>query len=342
MARITTQRGQVANVFWPERRYWDFGEAGTTDATAWFVIALDQHIATTGDVALAIELWPAAAAAMQWLSYQDATGSNLVNSPAGADWMDSSLKREGRVFHVNVLYWAAARAIDRLAALIGAPTVTHPEPIRTAINGLFWPRPGTHLSALHGFGDVPFPHPLAAGLYADRARGARQHYLAVVSYGRFTDRCDVLAHVLAVAWRLPDAERSRAVMRYLDDLDVQEPFPSRVWDTPFDPADPSGLVDPVADAAQDPRWRNAPFEYHNGGAWPYVGAIHALALAEVGRLADAASLLERVADANALGDWGFHEWIHGESGEPAGAPDQTWNAGAFLWADAVIRERTAS
>ncbi len=63
-----------------------------------------------------------------------------------------------------------------------------------------------------------------------------------------------------------------------------------------------------------------------------MGAFHAVALAGVGRKQEAEGLLERVAAANRVGEWGFHEWLHGRSGEPGGAPAQTWNAGAFVLA----------
>ena len=80
--------GQVLNVYWPERGYWDWGEGGTTDATAWLVIALAEHVTATGRDALAAELWPAVESALRWLSYQEITGSGLIDSPAGGDWME--------------------------------------------------------------------------------------------------------------------------------------------------------------------------------------------------------------------------------------------------------------
>ena len=39
LAELSTPLGQVPNVYWPDRGYWDWGEGGTTDATAWLVIA---------------------------------------------------------------------------------------------------------------------------------------------------------------------------------------------------------------------------------------------------------------------------------------------------------------
>ena len=39
LARLQTTTGQIPNAWWPGRRYWDFHEAGCTDATCLFVVA---------------------------------------------------------------------------------------------------------------------------------------------------------------------------------------------------------------------------------------------------------------------------------------------------------------
>ena len=86
----------------------------------------------------------------------------------------------------------------------------------------------------------------------------------------------------------------------------------------------------------DKRWHNEPWTYHNGGIWPYIGGFHVVALAESDMEQQAEELLQALARANSVGRnderWQFHEWLHGESGEPAGAARQAWNAGTFVMA----------
>jgi len=329
LAAHTPPSGRVPAVVWPDGSA-DWGEAGAVDAPSWFVIALEHHVAATDDDAVAAELWPTALAAISWLGSQDVTGWGAIESPAAADWMDSSLTRSGQVFHVNVLYAWALRSAARLAVRMGIDPPADPDATARAVNALFWPETGTDLGSLvHGTPPREFPHPLARDLYRAAARPDRRHYLAAVSYGHAVDRCDVLANVLAVVSGLA-GPRAGAVLDTLDALDVAEPYPSRTWPAPIPPDDPDRLLDPVADARQDPRWRNPPGAYHNGGVWPYIGAFHAAALAIAGR-SDAAAMLDGVAAANRLGD-GFPEWIHATTGMPGGAPLQTWNAGAYLWA----------
>ncbi|GMQ86103.1 MAG: hypothetical protein BMS9Abin07_1676 [Acidimicrobiia bacterium] len=341
LAGKATPLGQLPAAYWPERAYWDWGESGTTDATAWFVIALAEHVDATDRETVAGELWPYVERAMSWLAHQDVTGTGLVDSPTGASWMDSTLSPSGRVFHVNVLYhWAAAGA-TRLADRLGIESPVDATLIAAAIDGLFWPAPGGDMAELNIVRYphqvvLEMPHPLAASEYVRLASADRRHYLASVAYGRFVDRCDVLAHCLGIVSGLIDATRSSSVLGYLADSDCAEPYPSRTWPTPFLPGEPGGLLDTDADVLQDPRWRNPPGSYHNGAVWPYIGAVHALAAAVAGQGERAAELLAGTAEANRLGDWGFHEWITVPAGEPQGARDQTWNAGAYLWAYSLI------
>lgn len=341
LAELSTPLGQVPNVYWPDRGYWDWGEGGTTDATAWLVVALAEHVAATGREAIAAELWPNVERALRWLSYQDVTGTGLVDSPAGGDWMDGTVRRAGRVLHVNVLYWWAATGAARLAERLGTALPVDPALIAAAIDGLFWPSEGSDLADLSiaGFPDgatAEFPHPLAAGEYQRLIVPDRRHHVALVSFGQFVDRCDVLAESLSIASGLVDGERALTILDYLDETDCAEPYPSRTWPEPFVAGEPRGLLDTGADALQDPRWRNPPGSYHNGAIWPYIGGAHTVAAAVAGRIERANELLDGVAVANQLDDWGFHEWIEVPSGRPDGAPDQTWNAGAYLWAYSML------
>ena len=57
-----------------------------------------------------------------------------------------------------------------------------------------------------------------------------------------------------------------------------------------------------------------------------------LALAQLGRSALAWHELAALARVNALGDWRFTEWFHGETLQAMGMAGQSWNAATFLLA----------
>lgn len=337
LARLQSPLGQIPGAYWPERRLWDWGEAGCTDASAWFVIVLADLHRATGDAAIVERLWPSAERAFTWLRYQDANNTGLLNAPEAGDWMDSSLGRGGKVLHVNVLYYWAALSLEHLAGMVGRAPAVDPADVRRRINLLFWPEEGADLAELLSHvpyppGAAAFPHRASPVAFAQAAE-ERRFYLSHVVHAAFVDRCDVLANLLGVATGVADSSRAALILDYLDEAAVAEPYPTRTWPEPVtEEHDPWGMWNRPAEAAIPARWRNPPFQYHNGAVWPYVGAFHAAARAAVGRKQEAEDLLERVAAANRVGEWGFHEWLHGRSGEPGGAPAQTWNAGAFVLA----------
>ncbi|HET9017761.1 MAG TPA: hypothetical protein VFN57_19315, partial [Thermomicrobiaceae bacterium] len=351
LARLQSPLGQIPNAYWPARGYWDWGEAGCTDATALFVIAAEHHVRATGDAALAAALWPAVGRALTWLRYQDANNVGLIDSPAGGDWMDSTLNRHGKVFHVNVLYQRAAWAAERLAGGLGQPAVADAEGIRRRLNLLFWPEAGADFAGLLAHvtrqpgADASWPHQSTRGAWQAAVSPDRWHYLAGVSWGRVTDVCDVLANLLAVLWGVAEGERAGWVLDGLAAAGVDTPYPSRCWPDAIGAEGPGGELLQAAEGLQHPRWRNPPYHYHNGAVWPYVGGFSVLAHLRAGRRADAEAQLAALAAANRLGEgraWGFHEWIEPRTGQPLGAADQAWNAGMYLLAYRAVADGAAT
>jgi glycogen debranching enzyme len=85
--------------------------------------------------------------------------------------------------------------------------------------------------------------------------------------------------------------------------------------------------------------QNYPFQYHNGGCWPFAGGFWALLLHRLGWRNQGWQALEQLAAANQVGGWGFNEWLHGESGEPLGMPGQSWNAALYILARQALGDK---
>ncbi|MGD0834316.1 MAG: amylo-alpha-1,6-glucosidase [Candidatus Dormibacteria bacterium] len=348
LARLQTATGQVPNAWWPARRYWDFHEAGCTDATCLFVVAASQHLAAHPDAGLQRRLWPHLRRAARWLADQDANQFTLIDSPSGGDWMDSSLQRSGKLLYVNVLYHRALTGMAALAPAGGDRYRGRAELLRRALDLLLWPEEGSdHVALLEGAGHPPgarpsFPHPIGPAARRAAIREDRGHYISHMDGGRYVDECDVLGNVLAVLYGVAGAERSRRIMEFLHRSDAARPYPMRTYTRSFDAADRWGMYRRDLDAFQDPRWRNPPGRYHNGGVWPFIGGLYVVALDRVGMRSEARAELSRLAAANRLSAdperaWGFHEWIDATTGEPGGAPAQSWSAGTYLLAVQAMR-----
>ena len=341
LAGHVSDKGQVPTAVWADRGYWDWGDAGSVDASAWYVIALAEFSRTTGHLDLVRELWPTAVGALKWLSFQDANNLGLIDSAPASDWMDSSLSRSGKVLSTNALFYWAARSAEQLAETIGEAPPLDSADVGRRLNTLFWPTGDQPLISLLDHVAYPsrpdrFSHPTAEAAFTEAVRSDRSFYVAAVEYGRFVDECDVLANLLSIVSGAADQTRTEVILDYLDAEQAAEPYPTKTWPHPIEPgSDRWGLFNVEADRLQDPRWKNPPGSYHNGGIWPYIGGFHALALKQASRDDAASDLLQQLAEANHLatsGEWGFHEWIHPATGEPAGSPHQTWNAGTYALA----------
>lgn len=334
MRRTSTPLGQIADVARPEAGYWDWGDGGVVDATAWYVILTGAVQASTGDVDLMRAEWPHIVKAMSWLRHQDVTGSGLLSSAPSTDWMDGSATRTGRTLNINVLHHWAAQAASNIAEELGESPPIDPEDLSVRVNTLFWPtteRGPETLFEGSGVESLPevFPHPAMVAAHAEAAGRDRPHYLSHVIHAYHDEHCDVLANLIATTTGIAQPDQTSRILRYLAENELAKPFPTRVWNEPSGP-EASSMFYPGVDRHLNPRWRNPPHAYHNGAVWPFVGGFHVIALVLAGRDEEARSLLQGLAEANRVADWGFHEWLHGETGEPAGAPQQTWNAGMYV------------
>lgn len=344
LAALQAPNGAIPNAYWPARRYWDWGEAGCVDGAALLVIAAWHVYRATGDAAFAARVRPNLVRAVDWLRALDVTNQGLVTSPEASDWMDSTLNRSGKVLYVNVLYAWAARCLAGLAAAFDRPIEIDPLGIAERINAVFWPGDPAAYNRLIAApfppgADRRFPHPASAAAHR-AAIGPRRHYAAHVTYARVIDACDVLANDLAILTGIAGPVRARTILDYLAEVRIAEPYPVRVWPEPEDPGRPRwGMLKPEREQFQGAAWRNPPHCYHNGAVWPFAGGFHVAALAAQGepsardRLVDLARANQR----GRSGEWEFREWLHGRTGEPAGAAGQTWNAAAYVIADRAVR-----
>ena len=353
LAQLQAASGQIPNAWWPRRGYWDFHEAGCTDATCLFVVAAAQHLQAHPDARLQRRLWPHLRRAIHWLEDQDANQFTVIDSPSGGDWMNSTLQRTGKLLYVNALYHRALQGMAALTPGAAAAYTARAELLRAKIDLLFWPEPGSdHAQLLDGTGHPPaaaasFPHPIGPAAREAAMRADRRHYLSHVDGGRYVDECDVLGNVLAVLYGVASPARSRLIMEFLHQSAAATPYPMPTYTRRFAAGDRWGMYREDLEAFQDPRWRNPPGRYHNGGVWPFIGGLYVAALHRVGMVSQARAELARLAAANRLSrssgpGWGFHEWIDASTGAPEGAAGQSWSAGTYLLALEVLSGRPVS
>ncbi len=312
LARYQAANGQIPKYVKPEKGEVDFWYSGCIDATLWWLIAVHRLGKDSGST-LATELAPAVERSLNWLHCQEHPEWRLLQQNEASDWADI-MPRSGFVLYSNALwYW-----VKRLYQLPGEKTT------RAYANDLFYP-----------YGNS-VPGHRRARLLAHYIRNRSKpgpFYLSFVNFSFWGEEQDILGNLLAALTGLADSSRSVQIAEGIKAAAIAEPWPVRVVGRPI--------------SRDDALWRrymqrheqNYPFQYHNGGCWPFAGGFWALLLARLGWRNQGWEALEQLAAANRVGGWGFNEWFHGESGTPLGMPGQSWNAALYVLAYQVLAEK---
>ncbi len=318
----------------------DTAHAGCIDGPLWFVLASYHDLMVTGDEERLRPRLPALARAYRWLRYQDSNGCGLLEVHEAKDWADLFANRYNSLAP-NVLWYAATRALARIVErcptdeLEDAGTLdARADGIRYRLNTLLWVGPESSR-------DLEWvERNRREWLYPIRATEvllqSRPYYLPYVAFRDWADRFDTFGNLLAVLFGVADARQAALILDHLAAVGADDPWPVVA-------------VDPVIRPGE-PDWReyyrirnlNQPHQYHNGGAWPFLGGFYVAALVQAGRHDDAARQLERLAAMNERsadgGRWGFHEWFHGRSGNPMGFRGQSWSMAMYLYAHEAVSQ----
>lgn len=323
----------------PDSGYVSTENAGAIDANLWFILGHFLYYHCTGDLAFLRTHWPAIDRAMLWLDYQDMNECGLVEIPEAGDWMDLLAVRYN-VLYDNVLYYAAKLAHEELAPLQPAATPVYHASIDAAnvherLNLLLWidrcwvaEHFAEHLERLKSIRLEWFMLYHNVGTIS-----SRPFYLPWVAFREYGDWCDSFGNLLAVLTGVADGHRTEHILRYMLQVGMAEPFPTKAIYPPIFPG--------------ESHWRdyyrsrnlNLPHQYHNGGIWPMIGGFHVAAMMRHGLKRQAEQMLATLAEANrqgTLSDWTFNEWLHGSSGHPMGYDQQAWSAAMFLYADHAV------
>jgi hypothetical protein len=314
LASRQAENGQIPNFAAPGTGETDFWYLGCIDATLWWLAAVGFWSRRFPEDCVEERFRGRIDAALRWLLCQEHQKIRLLQQNEASDWADI-MPRSGFVLYTNALWYH----VKRVYAVPGA------EETRGSFHALFSP-----------FSGEP-PECRRTRLLTDYVRNGGERgdlYLSYVNFSTWGGEGDVFGNLLSVLFGLAGEGRANRIIDELLAAGVDAPHPVRA------------VCDPIRPAS--PQWRdymgrhrqNAEYQYHNGGAWPFLGGFWVLALASLGRSLEAAGALSRVARMNSVNGWAFHEWFHGRTGEPSGMPGQSWNAASYILAERSLEERT--
>lgn len=306
LAANQAANGQIPKYIDPEGREADFWYLGCIDATLWWLIAVKLLDNLDPGQGLAGALAGPIGKALTWLACQEHPRIYLVRQDEASDWADI-MPRSGFVLYSNALWYYVKR-------LYGLP---HEDDTKFHFNHLFYPF-SRHIPDYRRLR-------LLTHYVRNRSKGG-DLYLSFVNFSFWGEEGDVFGNLLAILLGLADEGPANRILRALERAKISHPVTV------------ASVLKPIEQS--EGLWRtymgrhrqNLAHQYHNGGAWPFIGGFWVMALAAWGRQAQAAEEIIRLARSNALSEWEFNEWFHGRSGKPCGMPGQSWNAAMFLLA----------
>ena len=336
-------RGLIPLNINPDTGYISTENAGAVDANLWYILMQFAYYHHTNDLEFLTTHWKSIENAIVWLEYQDMNECGLLEIPEAGNWMDLVAVRYNSLYD-NVLYYAAMLSYETLCEIVPTETEHHECALSAAdiherINLLLWidrcwvaDHFAEHLDKLkeirlewfmlyHNIGTI----------------SSRPYYLPYVAFREFGHWCDSLGNSLAILTGVADGHRREHILRYMHQVGIADPYPTKAIHPPI--------------YIGDHDWRdyyrsrnlNLPHQYHNGGVWPMVGGFHVAALVQHEWMDEAERLLVKLAEGNRQGEdkeWGFNEWIHGESGQPMGYDMQAWSASMYLYAENAVQNRS--
>lgn len=290
---------------------------GRIDSTLWYVIGMVRFADVTGDDRWWQEHKPAVEKALSYLSALELNGRGLIYIPQGGDWSDEYLN-EGYVLFDQLLYLIALRLYSRRA---GDGFQDRAARLTQLIAVNYTP-----------YEDAPEEYVYHKALYPKMIEAYRAPIpLASFSPHRVFHHDDIFAISLF------------ALLGFVENQDCDELLEQGA-------ARCTGLEFSIKPAfcpviqEGDPDWsrlennflfrfKNKPYEFHNGGRWPLVHGFYVASDGQNGN-----EHLEQFAEVLISDDFQFPEFYHGQTGEPGGVSRLGFSAAGYLFAYYSVKE----
>ncbi len=305
LARFQAESGEIPNYVKFSQKRANFWRIQCIDATLWWVLSLHYYNQSFPEDNLKEKLAKNLTKALSWLQAQEHPQERLLRQNEASDWADIFLRR-GFVLYTNAL-WCQVKKIYSL-----------PQVLKTKKNfNLFFSPQGK---------EIPKNSDNKINLSVLQKKYSLPYYFSFVGYYLAGVDADIFGHSLAFLFGLIPRQKAKEIINFFLKQKRKKELPIPALFFPY--SRQSFKEHPCLLEHQ----QNFPYQYHNGGIWPFLACFWAVALAKYGFKEEAKKELNRIARANAQNNWEFNEWFSARSGQAKGMPKQSWNAGAFLWA----------
>jgi len=307
LAKHQAHNGEIPNYVKPEKAYVDFWRLGSIDATLWWLIAVDFYDKNTSDKKFKKSLQSKITKAINWLSCQEHNNDYLLRQTEASDWADI-MPRSGKVLYSNALWYKVKKEYN----------LFEKEKTAKNFNLLFYPFNNNKQ-------ELPKSDKATINAITKR-KNFGDFYISFANYLYWGEDIDVFGNSLTILSDLSSITIAKKVTNFIDKQKKIAGFPNPVALRPIE--ENSKLWRQYMESHK----QNYPYQYHNGGTWPFAACFFAMALKKSKQTKLAKEELEKIAELNKANKWQFNEWFHSRTGQARGMHGQSWNAGAFLLA----------
>lgn len=312
--------------------------SGGVDANLWYIIGHYVYYKRYGDLEFLKSASDSIDLALLWLRYQDSNGCGLLEVHEAADWADL-LAHRYNILYDNALYKKALDCYAEIRKILGKDSERYEklsQEVTEKINFLLWTDQDLE-ATLREATEKGYPDEwknLSINNW-DRQR-ADDYYIPYAAFRDCGTHFDSLGNFMAILCGVADERKTNKILNYIHANGVNRPYPVMAIYPPIFPGDKD--------------WKeyyriynlNLPYQYHNGGIWPFIGGFYIAALVKAGRYEEAEQELENLAKANyegLFGEWEFNEWLNSRTGTAAGNTLQAWSAGMYIFAYQSVMQK---
>ncbi len=313
------------------------GTTGRVDSNLWFVISCGEYWRHTNDTDFLDRMLEPLNKIRRLLGAWEFNARGLLYVPPTGDWADE-YPQSGYVLYDQLLYLQAQKifcAIEqyRDSSSIKASTdkVTR---LQNLLQANYW------LFDSEAKVDRIYHENIFKRGRKKASALKYQHWMPCFSPLGYNYRFDTLANVLAGLFGLANEEQIFAVDAYIEKEVVSKKLKLLPGFNPI-----IHQQDKQWEKLQTSfshRFKNKPYEYHNGGLWPMVTGFYAADLAQRGCKKEAETYVRGIHTANQTDNtetgeaWGFPEYLNGQTLQPGGTPSMAWSAAAAVIAEAYV------
>ena len=340
LARYQGPHGEIPSNVDPETRRVSYGgSTGRVDSDLWFIIICGEYWKKTGDNIFIEEMLHYIEKTRYLLSIWEFNNRGLIYVPLTGDWADEYL-HTGYVLYDELLYLKAQREIcdihQHFHGTVNHELAERVHRLKSVIKDNFW------LTGDDKLPDMVYHEVLYKKGVKVLNRCGNKYWAPFFSPAGYGYRFDALANILASLLQVADKDQSEQVDFYIRSELIREEInilPA------FHP-----VITPKDDDWEELQvtfsytFKNKPFEYHNGGLWPFVTGFYVADLAARHKTDLAGRYLEAVhkanQESNSGGEWDFPEYLNGKTLKAGGTMHMGWSAAAAIIGEECLNGKT--